>query len=78
VQQRIRGKFGHLSNPDMSALLASLAHERLRLVVLSHISAENNDPELVFELARRVMHQHGTELVVAQQHHPTRMFEVLP
>ena len=78
LQQRIRGKQGHLSNEDMSALLASLAHERLRLVVLSHLSEENNDPARVFEMARRAMQPCGAEVVVARQHAPTRMFEVRP
>lgn len=78
VQQRIRGRFGHLSNADMSVLLSSLAHDSLRLVVLSHISAENNDPALVVETARRAMHPRRVELVVAEQHQPTRLFEVLP
>ena len=78
LQQRIRGTQGHLSNEDMSALLASLAHERLRLVVLSHLSEENNDPARVFEMARRAMQPCGAEVVVARQHAPTRMFEVRP
>ncbi|MEA3364234.1 MAG: MBL fold metallo-hydrolase [Candidatus Hydrogenedentes bacterium] len=78
LQQRIRSKMGHLSNTDMSALLASLVHERLRLVVFNHVSAENNDPKLVLEIARRVMQNCAAELVVAEQHQPTRIFEVLP
>ncbi len=78
VQQRIRGKLGHLSNDDMSALLASLVHERLRLVVLSHISAENNDPARVLEMAHGAMRVCGAQVVVARQDAPTPMFEVLP
>lgn len=78
LQQRIRSKIGHLSNMDMSALLAKLVHERLRLVVFNHISAENNDPSLVLAMARRVMQTCPAELVVAEQHYPTRLFEVLP
>ena len=78
LQQRIRGKEGHLSNEEMSALLSSLRHERLRLVVLSHLSEENNDPALVFEMARRAVRPCGAEVVVSQQHAPTRLFEVLP
>ncbi|MGI6459566.1 MAG: MBL fold metallo-hydrolase [Candidatus Hydrogenedentales bacterium] len=78
LQQRIRGTQGHLSNEAMSALLSSLRHERLRLVVLSHLSEENNDPELVFEMARRAVRPCSAEVVVSQQHVPTRLFEVLP
>ncbi|MFO7974382.1 MAG: MBL fold metallo-hydrolase, partial [Candidatus Hydrogenedentota bacterium] len=78
LQQRIRSKMGHLSNADMSLLLESLLHERLQFVVFNHISAENNDPSLVLETARRVMRTCGAKLVVAEQHQPTPIFEVLP
>lgn len=78
LQQRIRGKMGHLSNEDMSTLLAALVHDQLRLVVFNHISAENNNPALVLEMARRAMRNSRAELVVAQQHQPTPVFEVAP
>ena len=69
---------GHLSNEDMSTLLAALVHDQLRLVVFNHISAENNNPALVLEMARRAMRNSRAELVVAQQHQPTPVFEVAP
>jgi phosphoribosyl 1,2-cyclic phosphodiesterase len=42
LQQRIRSKSGHLANPDAIAFLAGLNHEKLRHVVLAHISQSNN------------------------------------
>lgn len=78
VQQRIRGRRGHLSNAAMSKLLAGLLHRDLRLVVLVHISAENNDPDLAGEMARRVVRGREVEVVVARQDQPTPLFEVLP
>src|SRR5690606_2187497 len=47
VQQRIRGRRGHLSNGDSTSLLHGLIHEGLQVVVLVHVSQENNCPELV-------------------------------
>ena len=78
LQQRIRGRHGHLSNYDMSQLLGSLMHENLRLVVLVHISEENNQRRLAFETADRIVGHRGVEVFVARQDRPTRMFEVLP
>lgn len=78
VQQRIRGRRGHLSNRDMGSLLAALRHDALRLVVLVHISEENNDPELASDIARHVLRGSPAEVVVAHQNTPTPMFEVAP
>lgn len=78
VQQRIRSPHGHLSNRDMASLLSSLLHERLRTVVLVHISENNNTPEAARRLAESALRGHGATLHVAAQHDPTPFFEVLP
>jgi phosphoribosyl 1,2-cyclic phosphodiesterase len=78
VRQRINGRQGHLSNADMSALLASLLHEKLQVVVLVHLSEENNTPGLALEYARRVMNGHRAQLHVASQDRPTPLFELTP
>ena len=49
LKQRIRGRQGHLSNPESLSLLAELHHERLRVVVMAHLSEVNNTPRLVAE-----------------------------
>lgn len=76
LQQRIRGSYGHLSNADMNSLLAYLLHEGLKLVVLAHISAENNSHDHAREMAARVLQGHSAELHLARQNEPTPMFEI--
>jgi phosphoribosyl 1,2-cyclic phosphodiesterase len=44
VKQRILSKTGHMSNEAALALLSELVHERLRAVVLAHLSKEANCP----------------------------------
>jgi len=78
LQQRIRSHLGHLSNADMNSLLAELLHDKLKIVVLVHLSEENNNPELAHEMAARVLARHGAQLHVAQRHKPTGVFTVLP
>lgn len=78
LQQRIRSHLGHLSNADMNSLLADLLHDQLKIVVLVHLSEENNNPELAHEMAARVLAQHGAQLIVAQRHKPTGVFTVTP
>jgi phosphoribosyl 1,2-cyclic phosphodiesterase len=76
LKQRIRGTQGHLSNQDMTSLLAGLMHERLQVVVLVHLSQENNLPDLARAMAERTLAGHGAALHVAHQDSPTPLFEI--
>ncbi|MFZ5775680.1 MAG: MBL fold metallo-hydrolase [Thermodesulfobacteriota bacterium] len=46
LQQRVRGKSGHLANHDAAEFLSSILHDGLEHVVLSHISETNNRAEI--------------------------------
>ena len=52
LKQRILSDRGHLSNEMAGALLARIWHDQLKAVVLSHLSRENNLPELAYETVR--------------------------
>ena len=52
LKQRILGKRGHLSNETSGRLLSKLLSDRLKYIVLGHLSNENNLPELAFEAVR--------------------------
>ncbi len=52
LKQRILGDAGHLSNELSGRLLCRLLHEELNVVLLGHLSAENNIPELAYETVR--------------------------
>jgi phosphoribosyl 1,2-cyclic phosphodiesterase len=78
VQQRIRGRHGHLSNGDSNSLLASLLHDGLRIVILAHISEKNNTGDHALNMARQVLRDHPAELHLALRDDPTPIFEVSP
>ncbi|NUM52464.1 MAG: MBL fold metallo-hydrolase [Candidatus Hydrogenedentes bacterium] len=78
IRQRINSDFGHLSNRDAGKLLAHILHDALRLVVLVHISEENNTKELAQTAAAQAMRGHAAELHVAWQDRPTPVFEIRP
>jgi phosphoribosyl 1,2-cyclic phosphodiesterase len=46
LKRRILGKKGHLSNDDAARAVAELYRRGVRRIVLGHLSAENNFPEL--------------------------------
>ncbi len=52
LKQRILGDRGHLSNENAGRLLCRLLHDKMKAVLLGHLSKENNMPELAFETVR--------------------------
>lgn len=52
LKQRILGDRGHLSNENTGRLLCRLLHDKLKAVVLGHLSRENNLAELAYETVR--------------------------
>lgn len=48
LKQRIASEYGHLSNRQAFQLLLNHAGEHLKCVFLSHLSKENNSPEIAF------------------------------
>ncbi len=52
LKRRILGDKGHLSNELSGQLLCRLLHDRLKMVLLGHLSEENNLAELAYETVR--------------------------
>lgn len=76
LKSRIKGPEGHLSNQQAKELLKAVAHPDLRLVVLAHLSEENNDAKRAFEEARDVLMRCGldrTRVLVSYQDRPIPM-----
>jgi phosphoribosyl 1,2-cyclic phosphodiesterase len=77
TKQRISSRHGHLSNEQVAELVRDIAHPQLGRVVLGHLSADCNTPELVLGRLRECLAQlgHGhVGLHCACQHEPTEWF----
>jgi phosphoribosyl 1,2-cyclic phosphodiesterase len=72
LKRRIRGMEGHLSNDQALELFTTHRPPWMQLMVLSHLSAENNHPQLVYELFNR--HANGVKIVVASRYEETEVF----
>lgn len=46
LKMRILGKYGHLSNESSGMFLSGLLHDKIKHILLGHISKENNTREL--------------------------------
>jgi phosphoribosyl 1,2-cyclic phosphodiesterase len=78
LKQRIAGNTGHLSNDSAGALVAELADDDLKNIILAHLSKENNDPGLAYESMIRIKENFNMsfDLTVASQKYATEYIEV--
>ena len=61
LKLRIESNKGHLSNEDAAALLLRLWHPGLKEVLLTHLSKENNLPELALQTMTSELQIHGID-----------------
>ncbi len=67
LKQRIRDRTGHLSNEDSAALLQGIRHDRLRHVILAHLSETNNTPQRALTTVQEAMDHTDVQVSVATQ-----------
>ncbi|MDO4582064.1 MAG: MBL fold metallo-hydrolase [Bacillota bacterium] len=58
LKQRIESAYGHLSNEQAGDALVQLIGANTQAVLLSHLSAANNTPELAFDTVCAIVEQH--------------------
>ena len=79
VKQRVMSRDGHLSNAAAAEYLSRYWDRESRTIVLAHLSGNNNHPAIAEMEARAALDSVGataTELLVATQAEPTRVFEL--
>jgi phosphoribosyl 1,2-cyclic phosphodiesterase len=74
LKRRISGGKGHLSNTQALDLFTMHRPHFMSHVLLSHLSKDNNSPELVADLFNR--HAGDTEVVIAGRFTATSVYEV--
>jgi phosphoribosyl 1,2-cyclic phosphodiesterase len=72
LKKRIRSDEGHLSNDQALELFRNYRSDDLRLLILSHLSKNNNRPELVEKLFNQ--HAGDTKIVVASRYTASPVF----
>lgn len=80
LKQRVAGGHGHLSNHAAAEGLPELVCDRLRWVVLYHLSQTNNSPELAAEEIGEALAREGSaaEVAVTEQDRVSPWIEVRP
>ena len=76
LKQRISGDHGHLSNDQALELFIKYKSPQLSLLVLSHLSKNNNSPTLVNRIFKK---QAGkTKIIVASRYEETPVYCIAP
>jgi len=78
LKQRVASRHGHLSNREAAEGLPELLHDRLRAVVLYHLSRTNNLPAIAAAEIGETLAREGSaaEVVISNQFEPTPWLEV--
>ena len=78
LKQRVAGRHGHLSNREAAEGLPELLGDRLRWVVLYHLSRTNNLPALAAAAVGEALDREGSSarLAVTEQDRPSPWLEV--
>jgi phosphoribosyl 1,2-cyclic phosphodiesterase len=78
VKQRVMSRVGHLSNHAVGEYLNSEFDRVPEVLVLAHLSEQNNHPEIARLTAADALREAGAEgirLVLAEQRHPSEVFQ---
>ena len=74
LKRRISGGQGHLSNRQALELFLAHRAPHLTHLLLSHLSQDNNRPELALEMFQK--HAGGTQVVVASRYGASAVYEI--
>jgi phosphoribosyl 1,2-cyclic phosphodiesterase len=74
LKKRISGGNGHLSNNEALQLFITHRPSAISHLILSHLSANNNNPKLVYGLFKP--NAGSTEIIVASRHEETGVYTI--
>jgi len=76
LKQRIRSRLGHLSNLDTGNLISELKTDRLKHVILAHLSEENNCPQKAIQEVSKRLNGSDISLHVAGPDQPGQLLRL--
>lgn len=75
LKNRIRGGLGHISNKQALELFMTHRPSFMSHLLLSHLSKENNSPELAASVF--MPHAQGTDIIVASRFQATEIYKIV-
>jgi phosphoribosyl 1,2-cyclic phosphodiesterase len=74
LKERVASDVGHLSNLQAAELLEEHAAEHLKFVLLSHLSGENNTPEIAYQAVKHL--EDRFQIIVTSRKQPSEVIAV--
>lgn len=62
LKRRVLGEFGHISNDTAGKVLSKIIRRGNEIVLLGHLSRENNFPELAYKTVENILIQNGIDV----------------
>ncbi|MFT4343371.1 MAG: MBL fold metallo-hydrolase [Candidatus Woesearchaeota archaeon] len=81
LKKRVAGKKGHLSNYEAALLILEHATPRLKTILLSHLSENNNTPELAYNTVTQIIKERKDltiETIVTSREAPSQIIHLEP
>ena len=75
LKRRILGERGHLCNEKAAQLVAELMNNRLKQVILGHLSKENNYPDLALATVKNEV-ENSVNVEVAPRSYAGHLFDL--
>ena len=75
LKERVASDVGHLSNLQAAELLEEHAAEHLKVVLLSHLSGENNTPEIAYQAVKHL--EDRFQIIVTSRKQPSEVITVI-
>ena len=82
LKKRIKGMYGHLSNEDCGEFLCDVLEDRKQIILLGHMSKENNFPELAYQTVFNVIKERRHKLLgmiqieLTYRDKPTKVYHI--
>lgn len=82
LKHRILSRVGHISNVSCAGIIRDIYSNRLKQIILAHLSEENNNPQLAYSTVKAELANYGIiegkhlYIDVATQHELGHLFEI--
>jgi phosphoribosyl 1,2-cyclic phosphodiesterase len=62
LKRRVLGEYGHMSNEAAGRLIAEVIRKGTEIVLLGHLSRENNFPELAYKTVESILVENSIDV----------------
>lgn len=73
LKNRVKGNYGHISNEEAAKMFSEIQSNRLKKIIMLHLSDENNTENLAYETVKKYVRD-DIDIEISKQEKPSRLF----